>query len=407
MSAPESTADRRRGSLVLQQMLVVGVAILVWRFGGWMAGTVVGVGLVGGHLWAHRQGRGLPGCVVGVLAGAVLVSGLIPGAWDCDIACAEGSHYRDLLGVPSLLWALGGWIAYLVAYGLRRMQLAGWIGALLVGGHLYFASVAVRLEVPCDLCGAAHTVGLLLLPHLPWPAAVTGILAGAGVLHLAFHPQLVSDRGLPAGPSGSDSSAFLDRDDESGQTIDPLVAQRVDRGRRYGSPQAPWTVEILVSTECPHCAAVLGPLLAELHRRTDDRRLHIVVRHTFRQHDAASRDRVRLLLAAGLEGQHARALLALLDAERLQRADNRQRLQEHLDPALLDRHLERHGSAIDAVAAIDQQRARAALAGTTPVVRMSHRDGEAWTAAAVDDVAAIMARIDTALANADGDADGP
>ena len=350
-----------------QQLIVVLASLLVWRFAEWQWGVVIAVGLVGGHLWAIKQKRTIPLCVIACIQLAVLASGFIPGIWNCSIGCDDGAFYRSL-GLPVLAWAIIGWVGLLLVYLRKNATLNSIIAALLIGGHLYFIYVSIRLGIQCDHCAAAHTVALLAAAWIRTPLAIPALIAGFGALHFAFHPQIVSDRGAaPDVINSTDSSSTSFRTTPQQSLIsDKLFLY--DTKRRFGNPQTAISLRIVHSADCAHCAEVIPGILQYVYQEALNDRLHAQIVLQTRPYDEASVDRGHLLLAAGAEGSFANALLGLLNSDGLTPADNRQRLAELMPVPALDNRIAIDSPTLSHILDADRAFIRSHLRGATPVV---------------------------------------
>jgi protein-disulfide isomerase len=147
--------------------------------------------------------------------------------------------------------------------------------------------------------------------------------------------------------------------------VDVDVSTAINRGRTYGDPAAPRTLEVVIDLTCRHCAEQYRPLMEALKPALAAKRVRVVVRHLVRPSQHASTPAAELALAAAAISEHGAALEILLGSNPdAGEAGLRARLADVLDPTKLDGVIDRSMDTIRTALADDQQ--RIALLGTGP-----------------------------------------
>ena len=297
--------------------------------------------------------------------------------WPCPVSCQGGGHYQRLWGLPVHVPAV---LAMLAVAGLawRRHTAAAFLAWGAMGGSLYFLWVAWMISLRCPYCFTVHA-GVLLCAVLaagrPWlPRLALAALAFLG-LHFAFNPGVVEDGPAQPAHPASEIGAFLAPGAPSAPpaTVDPAL----DLLRRQGSAQAAYVLELAIDLQCPHCAAVHGPLADALRRAVTEGRVEVVHRFLTRRSAPSGRELARHVLAARDPAQAGLLTSLLLGTpEGRGWAAVRSRVAEIADPAALERTLASRGDGVDALLDADAARLRELRVRATPFAALSRRNGD-------------------------------
>ena len=289
---------------------------------------------------------------------AVVLTGMdlsrLTGLWPCDIACQGGAHYQALFGI-SVIWpallthALLTWLAW---HDVRLGRSTLWTVRLvhvLLGVAVFFLLIARELDLSCAYCGLVHCLTFLafglVLPFTTRRVSLWLPIFGWLIMNALFHHTPVADTTTGVATA------------EPPITVNIDVSAAANRGRSYGDPLAPYTLEVVIDLTCRHCAEQYRPLMEALKSAVAAKRVRVVVRHLVRPSQSASAPAAELALAAAALGEHATALETLLGSNPDAGFDGlKARLAEVMDAAKLDGVLAQDRVTMAGLLADDQQR---------------------------------------------------
>ena len=238
---------------------------------------------------------------VAALACVVILVGWWEWLWPCPITCAGGDAYAELLGMPiqaisASMLGLAAVIAFSQAHRTQIQGPAELIAWAAVGGTVYYLFLSLTLGLVCSHCLAVHTVVLCLIgPLLAGSGLRSGsrlatVVVAALSLHALYHP--VGERSTAASlPAGELSIE------------DQRIISQMDLGRRYGDPQAPVRVVLMVNMHCSVCKTTFLPVVQGLKTPIANGQVHLVIRHDY-QADGLTRQRLTVLAAAAAADGH-------------------------------------------------------------------------------------------------------
>jgi len=308
-----------------------------------------------------------------LLALAAIAAGLgLAGWWPCDLRCQGAGGYQRIAGIPVLL---PGALLYAgCALGLagasrwprlgRAAGVALWAAA---GASGYFLWLSAQLKLDCPLCASVHAAVLAatasrLMSPPRWLVKVAAATVAAALLAAVYTLRPVPPP--PLSPASTLPSA-----------IDQGATDRAEHGRRHGRRDAPLVAELAIDLQCAECARQHRDLLAALAPALAAGRVELVIRHLVRGQDSSSAQLAQWAFAAAAAGNHAIFLAGMLGSrENATIAELRQRLDELLDGAAIERGAHADAAVIRRLVDADQRRLRALDADrTTPALVLLER----------------------------------
>ena len=305
-------------------------------------------------IWSSWQGPAKRNVVLAVLAMGTVIAGikLLPQAWPCELACQGLTAWSHIGPLP--LAGLAAGLCFVLLLGVMAQigaMLLCRVSWLMTGGSLAYVMLMLLLDSWCFHCLAVHSAilclpGLLrplardgLRPQLSSSTAVSHVIIGLIMVTL-INAQLTTVTPTSSTLQDDDLTEQLDaiefRPDD--QVISEAFRQQpqhdvfllaADAGRRIGSHEAPWRLEVVVSLHCSHCRLRWPALRDELRPMVDQGLLQIVIRHRWQQHDPHQQAIMAALWCAAASQQHGPWLMRALAPAPQNEALNEQLQRKH------------------------------------------------------------------------------
>lgn len=226
------------------------------------------------------------------------------GWWPCSVACAGGAAYEKIVGIPALVFAeiVYGIIGVVIWRDIRRGAWSTFLTTILwvtLGIHVFYASLLLRLEMPCFQCWFVHgTFAVIVLcvgvTSLRWSACILAMVFGTLSANALFHHRIIRD---DVDPASLQAPAFIAPASSSLQTERDSLRRTIEANRSLGSPVAPWRVDVIIDSYCSHCADHYAEVMKAL-TPLSGAQLSVITRHLLRASEPLGAELARYILAA-------------------------------------------------------------------------------------------------------------